>query len=830
VGRERPLTPFTRRAYGLVALALALGACAPVDPAPAGAPQAARRGGRAAARVAAEIAELRQAVERGEGRTALARYEREAQEAERRGERLAAAKAYNAVAFIGLRLGTHDRGIRSGKRALELLEAEPPELESLLTRLRAHLLVGQNHRQVHDLVAGRRHFEAGVQASRALPTRGASLNWSANFAHALARVALAEGDWEGVVRQGTTAIRATEERLALLDASERRGGGGRARGARAFEQRQNAERNLAQEFTLVAMAETHLGRLDAADASLRRALTLARSVKSGEAEAQTLYALGRVALARKDPQGAAQRFEEGLALTARLDRRNLEIFLEDGLGRALTALGRPAEALAALGRAIDLVDRLRGELADADFRSGFVEDKQVVYHQAIFTALRMRRVAEAFGFAERARARAFLDLLGTQTVVARAGTRQLADEEARLRTRLTLARPSPDTDDTPDGGGAVGDDPSPATRSARTIVVTEYQAFVDRIRRENREQAALMAVEPVTLQEVQGLLPEGVTLLEYVVTANQTLLWVVDRATAEVVRLPVRRDALVAEVRAFRRAIAEPAPLEEVRGRAAVLYDRLLAAARPRLRGDRLLIVPHDVLHYVPFGALSTPEGRWLMEEYTLATLPSASVLRYLGSKGVGAPERVLVMGNPALGPALDLPYAEREARAVGALHPTATVLLRGDATESALKALSREAGLIHLAMHGELDEREPLASALMLAPGDRDDGRLEVREILRLELNARLVVLSACETALGRLSRGDELVGLQRAFLYAGTPAVVATLWKVEDRASYELMRAFHGALARGPAQALREAQRQVLGQFPHPFFWAAFGLTGMP
>lgn len=136
-----------------------------------------------------------------------------------------------------------------------------------------------------------------------------------------------------------------------------------------------------------------------------------------------------------------------------------------------------------------------------------------------------------------------------------------------------------------------------------------------------------------------------------------------------------------------------------------------------------------------------------------------------------------------------------------------------------------------HFATHGELNESEPLSSAVLLVPGGGEDGRLEVREVFGLDLRARLVVLSACETGLGKLSRGDELVGLQRAFLYAGTPAVVTTLWKVDDRASYELVRAFYDRLdGAGPVAALRQAQIEALRAFPHPFAWAAFGLTGVP
>jgi CHAT domain-containing protein len=217
--------------------------------------------------------------------------------------------------------------------------------------------------------------------------------------------------------------------------------------------------------------------------------------------------------------------------------------------------------------------------------------------------------------------------------------------------------------------------------------------------------------------------------------------------------------------------------------------------------------------------------------DFTISTLPSASVLRYLLDKGAGAPDRALVVGNPDLGTALALPWAEREARLVGRHEHEATVLVRDEATEARVKELLGTVGLVHLATHGELSEDDPLSSAVLLVPGAGQDGRLEVREVFGLDLHARLVVLSACETGLGKLSRGDELVGLQRGFLYAGTPAVVTTLWKVDDRASYELVRAFYDRLeSAGPGVALRQAQLETMRTFPHPFAWAAFGLTGAP
>jgi CHAT domain-containing protein len=177
------------------------------------------------------------------------------------------------------------------------------------------------------------------------------------------------------------------------------------------------------------------------------------------------------------------------------------------------------------------------------------------------------------------------------------------------------------------------------------------------------------------------------------------------------------------------------------------------------------------------------------------------------------------VVGNPDLGAELALPWAEREARMVGQRQKDATVLVRADATEAQVKKLLQTAGVVHLATHGELSEDDPLSSAMLLVPGGGEDGRLEVREVFGLDMHARLVVLSACETGLGKLSRGDELVGLQRAFLYAGTPAVVTTLWKVDDKATFELVRSFYAHLeSTGPVEALRQAQVETMRAFPIP------------
>lgn len=770
------------------------------------------------------------AVARGEGREALAYYEAQAAQLEGGGalSRGRAVKAHSFAALVATNIGAYQKGIRHGLRALELLETLPAYWETDLGKLQVHLWLGLTYLQVGDLDEARRRFETVLELAGRRSQYLESLWVAAELAMGrigLGAVAHRQGDYTNAVAEATSATLLMDEFLSRLDYLNQ----WRLDIRRNYSVwRANHLEILVLALVIAGGAQWELKELDAAEASFRRALEVATELGTEHYRVIARFGLAAVAAGRSD----LERAERETRQLVQGDRRLafFTTFILSKVANQAARRGRHETALQLFQEAMRAVEEARSELEESGLRGLFLEDKQAMYHGAVQSALALGQVEDAFGFAERGRARAFLDLLGTHTTLARGSTRALAAEEERVRARLGEAQASTQLivagDTTAPGGGMRG-----AGSPVRDIAIDEYQAFVDRVRKENLEQASLMTVEPVTVREVQALLPEGTTLLEYLVTEQETVVWMVERSRVEAVRLPVSRSMLVAEVRALRNAIAEPSSVEAVQRHAETLYERLVAPARPHIRHDRLLIVPHDVLHYLPFAALRTPEGRWLVEDYTPATLPSASVLKYLGGKGKDAVARALIVGNPEGGAGLNLPWAEREARAVGEYYPGATVLLRRDATESVAKALSGTAGLLHFATHGELNERDPLSSALILTPDDKEDGRLEVREIFRLELNARLVVLSACETGLGRLSKGDELVGLQRAFLYAGTPAVITTLWKVEDRATYELMRVFHGQLkTSGPADALRQAQRTTMRDFPHPFFWAAFGLTGVP
>lgn len=496
------------------------------------------------------------------------------------------------------------------------------------------------------------------------------------------------------------------------------------------------------------------------------------------------------------------------------------------------------EAIRYFTKAVDALELAFDDVRAEEMLAGYLGSERRWYFEILIELLvRQGRLEEAFDFAERARARAFLQLLGNRRLQpAHGADEQLVREAEALRTQvLDWERQS-----------------LFAPPAERTRILTDlrqarqrYQSLVVRLKTSNPEYASLAKVEPLQIQAVREELPADATLISYFVSSLGVHAWVLDRGTFQHVPLQLTPADL-------RRAVcwADQFAPHEVRGvkvhdpkcgdRASSeeVFDQLIAPLRNKIRHPRLVLIPHGVLHYLPFAALRDRQsGHYLIQDYTLTYTPSASALRFLRGKESPVAGRALVLGNPN-NPAPELQrlaWAEKEAVAVARDLGT-TAMLGPQATESVLYHLNGGVDLLHIAAHGIYHPESPLFSRIALTPGNDQDGNLEVHEVLAdLDLTGvNLVVLSACQTAVGERSGGDEIVGLTRALLYAGSPGVISTLWNIDDEATAVLMEQFYKRLLSGAtaAEALRQAQFALL-QDPHysdPKFWAAFSLTGDP
>ena len=497
-----------------------------------------------------------------------------------------------------------------------------------------------------------------------------------------------------------------------------------------------------------------------------------------------------------------------------------------------------------------------------ELRTSLAANWRSIYEAAALLQIQLGRPEEAYAMTERSRARSFLDQLAGNRLDPRQGADSellaqetaLRAELARLDRRLQQERIKPSGQRDAAVVRAVADQLTASRRA--------YDDLLVQLKLSNPQYASLVSADPLPLAEVQKLLRPDVTLVSYFVTDEQALAFIIRRDSFEAVALPVTAEQLGEAVKAYRDYLAvldgsEPPALAQ-------LSEWLIAPLKDRLVTPLLGIAPHDMLHYLPFAALPTASlpdkenrtgnqgenRRYLSDDTIPFNLPSVSVLPYItgrgevtsplpdaGQSGSRATSPLLALAQPHAEGLPSLRFAEEEARAIAALYGTQPSI--GDAaTEAAFRSQAPGSRLIHIAAHGQLNTVSPLFSRLILAPEAGDDGALEVHEIYGFDLTrADLVTLSACQTQLGSQSNGDDVVGLSRAFIYAGAPTVVASLWSVDDEATSALMKAFYTHLkdGMGKAQALAAAQSDLRRdeahpQWAHPFYWAAFVLTGDP
>ncbi len=467
------------------------------------------------------------------------------------------------------------------------------------------------------------------------------------------------------------------------------------------------------------------------------------------------------------------------------------------------------EAVGYYRQAVDVIEQQRATINTEASKIGFVGDKQAVYRHIIAALYADRQYAAAFEYVERSKARALVDMLAAKQDFA-----ITSDDPAKVRKLLAMVSQAE--------RDALMQGTSTGNSQTRGLVLETRQ----QLNAELPELASLVNVSTLTVSEIQALIPQDEALIEYYYNAPYLIVFVLTAKGLNAVRLDSR--GLLDNVRRYRKLL-ESTHSSDYLALSMQLYNQLVRPFPNQINVKKLIVVAHGPLHYLPFNALHDGQD-YLIELYSLRMLPSASVLKYLRAKSTTKQGNILAFGNPDLGsPEFDLPNAQTEAIAITKNCPQSRVLLRKDANEAALRQYGGAFRHLHFATHGEFNADAPLKSALLLARDAQNDGRLTVDKLYSLKLNADLVTLSACETGLGNISNGDDVVGLTRGFLYAGSRTIVSSLWQVDDLATSYLMTRFYDNLnVVDKREALRRAQRETLKKFSHPFYWAAFQITG--
>jgi len=497
------------------------------------------------------------------------------------------------------------------------------------------------------------------------------------------------------------------------------------------------------------------------------------------------------------------------------------------IGWVYEALGRKQEALDAYQEGIDKSEGLRASATNEEIMTRLSNPVALAYKAGLLL-VGMGQPDRAFNLTERARARTLLDQLGNArpNLAAATDARLPAEEQALLRDVAEMERRLSEAK--VKRSSALNREPIDSLQDLYDRAQRQYEDYLTRRDLTGPNVPAWQSVATLTLPEVQRLLDKDVTLLSYFFGPDSTLAFVVTRDSIHAVEIKVKDSDVIGAIMWVRRSTNLNAPPPKSLRR---LYGWLIAPVRQYITTPTVGIIPHRELNYLPFAALT--DGRhYFGEEHTLFYLPSASVLQFINRNkrplGAGA----LVMSQSRAEGLPLLHYADEEAEAVARLYNT-RALTTGAASKSEFLRRAGEYSIIHIAAHAELNTVSPLFYNIRLGGNGDDTGELSVREIYNLNLSkASLVVLSACQTDLGVHSLGDDIVALNRAFIYAGTPTVIATLWRVDDESTSALVKSFYTHLkgGMGKAEALRAAQSDVRRKYPHPYYWAAFVLTGDP
>jgi CHAT domain-containing protein/Tfp pilus assembly protein PilF len=543
-------------------------------------------------------------------------------------------------------------------------------------------------------------------------------------------------------------------------------------------------------------------------------------------EGDALDQIGELEVQLRLPEDALLRLETARGIASQSGDVDLLWRSDYHLGQAYERLRQNENALEAYRASVDVIESVRSQITQQSFRTGYFQDKERVYTALIQLLLRMGKSGDAFEYSEQLREYSYQNLSNKPFLI------ESSPAATEAHSRMVQLQE------------LLGDEnnrPAAQQRSATMEFLSEelldaQKSYELSIRTSSPNPQRAVRTNPA---EFARILPADVALIEYLVGDEQLAIFIVTNAGLQTVTQPVRKRNLQSKVELYRDLVSESNSEDQWRKPAESLYSLLIEPLEMRgfLSGmHSLIIVPHGVLNYFPFAALTkNSKGRpsYLIERYEITELPAASFLVEVPANRNGPPQRMVSFAPLNSGLKFAIPEARDVARIFGS---NGQAILGYNATKAQFKDTAPYFDVVHVATHGFFNKVNPILSGLQLEPDAADDGRLQVHEILNMHFKAQLITLSACDTALGsadfaEIPAGDEFIGLNRAFLEAGSNSVIASLWKVDDHSTMLVMGSvYRGIKHEGASKALADAQRAMIRSpyYASPYYWAPFVLVG--
>jgi CHAT domain-containing protein len=483
-------------------------------------------------------------------------------------------------------------------------------------------------------------------------------------------------------------------------------------------------------------------------------------------------------------------------------------------------------------KAVGIIENIWSRIQSDELKSSFMDIRIQVYDRLIKILNQQNKAAESFSIAEKARNRAFLDMLAKQKkgISYNGEDTILASENRNLKTKiLKLKEKLYDQSHSIVNAKDSGEIARSMLENELLKTNNDYDKFLSKLKAQNSKLVQLIKPEVADANSVISQLDSNTVLLEYWLSSEKLYVWTISKSGIHLSTVPFgakETNILYESLVYFSQKSKKTAYyLSE-------LYKLLIAPIRSKLNDNcNLIIVPHGFLHFVPFQALTDEKNCSMVEYFQISYVPSASILNEAKKKDKIKGNSLLAMalGNLSIDNMAPLASTISEVENIARLYKNSVSRIEKECTVDYFNAKASDFDYIHLATHGVYNSKSPFSSYILFNKTESNDGKLKVSDIFGLKLKANLVTLSACQTGLGNISNSDELVGLSRAFIFAGAPAIIVSLWNVADAPTAKLMTYFYEFLKTKPTNiALSLAQRKLMLEYKEPYFWAPFVLIG--